>query len=94
MPMCQACGKEMLEGVGCETAWILFEDGRYDRVPYGREGSDWGARRGNPCGDCGVPPFTFHHPGCDIERCPRCGGQLISCWCSEPIWEDEAGDRV
>lgn len=31
------------------------------------------------CHDCGAGPGQFHHFGCDVERCPICKGQLISC---------------
>ena len=34
----------------------------------------------NRC-SCGAAEGEFHVPGCCSERCPFCGGQLISCDC-------------
>ena len=34
------------------------------------------------CPDCNARPGQYHRqPGCEIERCPRCGWQLL--WCLE-----------
>jgi hypothetical protein len=39
------------------------------------------ARTTRRCDDCGVARGGLHHLGCDLQRCPRCTGQLISCGC-------------
>jgi hypothetical protein len=33
------------------------------------------------CHDCGVKEGQVHGYGCDMEQCPFCGTQLISCDC-------------
>jgi len=55
------------------------------RVRFGDEPADWGADRG-PCHDCAAIKGEFHGPGCDVERCPSCGGQIFGCDCD---WPDE-----
>ncbi len=59
------------------------------RIRYGSEADNWGSDT-HPCGDCRVLKGQFHVPSCDIEQCPVCGGQAISCDCDyEEADEDE-----
>lgn len=37
------------------------------------------------CHDCEAKPGDLHVPGCDVERCPLCGFQLISCEHGEDV---------
>lgn len=46
------------------------------------------------CPDCHAQPGKVHDPGCDVETCPECGLQRLSCGCHsnlKPVpWEGES----
>lgn len=74
-----ACGREMLAARGCRMKYIvLIDDTKVLREKVGQEG--W-VEPGQRCGDCGALYGYYHHAHCDIERCPICGMQLLSCEC-------------
>ena len=54
----------------------------YTRIPYGQERQDWDASH-RRCHDCDVQAGELHLPGCDVEECPKCGWQAISCDCDD-----------
>ena len=63
-----------------EMKYHTIAGSRHKRVRYGDEDQDWGDRRG-PCPDCAAIMGELHVPGCEIERCPMCGGQVLGCDC-------------
>ena len=78
MVLCGECGKEMLDvkTKTCTFKHIIINGDTYDRNNIYFDGN----RR---CHDCGIENKNgnIHHFGCDIERCPACGKQIISCGC-------------
>lgn len=77
--ICTDCKQDMSTADGC-TWPLISKDG----------GKTWVGRRldgftrfdGERCHDCAALHGHVHHYGCDTERCPFCGGQLISCDCN------------
>jgi hypothetical protein len=65
--VCKSCKKVMGPNSGC-----IAVRGEPERVPHSGSGK---------CPDCYVAPGRLHHFGCDQERCPKCGCQLIGCDC-------------
>jgi hypothetical protein len=83
MAICTSCQQEMHDKVGCtKTAFQDFDDNQpRQRIPFGTEVNAIGKNAEN-CPDCLVPCSALHHPGCDIEQCPRCNGQAVTCGCA------------
>jgi hypothetical protein len=54
---------------------IQIDGEAYTRIPAGSgKGHDAG-----DCFECGAATGELHADGCDVERCPCCGGQLVRC---------------
>jgi hypothetical protein len=94
MAICGACDQEMLDqsSVSCVTDKIKFPDGtELDPIPYN---PDYGGDD-HRCHDCNIKKGGIHHPGCDMERCPKCGGQMLGCGCTqEPVEQCAHGNDL
>ena len=66
------------------TRHYRIEGKQHARIRYGDEAEDWSADR-LPCHDCGAVKGEYHQRECDVERCPRCGRQWITCGCGANV---------
>lgn len=74
MAICLDCEREMTTAASCTVTSLHVGDTTFPMARHRRSGA-------GRCGDCGVEPGGYHHLGCDLASCPRCGRQLLSCGC-------------
>ncbi|MBR1403067.1 MAG: hypothetical protein IJ558_02705 [Treponema sp.] len=60
---------------------IIYKGTVYERIPFGRETKTNWASITKYCGDCCVLIGQYHTEGCDIEECPICHKQFLTCDC-------------
>lgn len=97
MAKCSWCEQEMRDSntIGCAAnVTVEYPDGSsFPSIPYGEEeryGKGWmDDDSQHRCHDCNVKVGGHHHPGCDVEECPKCRRQLISCGCLNEDEEEE-----
>ena len=77
MAICRDCKQEMKTATTCRHPLTIMVNGKRMK----RDTTHYDDNR--RCHDCGIVnnPGNLHHLGCDMERCPNCGMQLISCKC-------------
>lgn len=89
MAVCRWCNKEMRGAMSCSVGALHLDGKRVEMISWGAGGRH---ERGK-CHDCGVAPGGFHHLGCDLQRCPLCRRQMMTCGCrfdeDGPDEEDE-----
>lgn len=80
MAICKRCNREMSGDTPADTCLVntVIEYPNGDKLQALTYHFDEGNGR---CHDCNIKHGGFHHLNCDVERCPKCGGQLISCGC-------------
>lgn len=85
---------DLVNGRWCAPGWgeklakaqtyvaLVAGKDEFPRIPFGQE--PWTLAYGEGqtlCGDCAAHRGQFHALSCDIEQCPRCANQLLSCDC-------------
>ena len=88
MAICDLCKEEMTAGASCVVDAVEIRSRRWTFAPFGSERGWPKPRPGELCPDCGVRAGGMHHVGCDLQTCPACGGQFISCGCWEEVDDD------
>ena len=62
----------------------------FERIPWGNERGEFGEDAiDTECTNCSAPTGSLHLLSCDLEQCPRCDQQAISCACAYEQRPDE-----
>lgn len=88
--ICPDCEKEMTFAKSCDHRFLIVNG-----ISYQRNTSFFDTNK--RCRDCGIinQKGNVHHSGCDMEDCPICGGQLLSCGClADKEWYFSKFERV
>jgi hypothetical protein len=74
MAHCTICNLDMASADSCAVNTV-----RINNVVYTRDTTTYD--EGERCHNCNIKNRGghVHHMPCPVERCPKCGGQLISC---------------
>ena len=75
MAVCSWCNGEMTTAISCVVSAFHKKGHHFDMIPFGAEPGRRAS--GDRCGDCGVLRGGWHHPGCDLQRCPACRSHAL-----------------
>jgi hypothetical protein len=74
--------------------YIVIDGKKYQRIKFGDEvkylqGDQYPGYYEIACHDCDAVTGLYHAFGCDVEICPKCHKQLLSCCCTPLISNHE-----
>lgn len=75
--ICSHCNQDIKFTNTCICKPIFYGDKKYLPVKFGDEKGYKSER----CVCCNVKKDCYHHAGCEIEECPKCGEPLSICKC-------------
>jgi len=93
---CSRCGFDYFydsdeKNNGCKKEQYFKNGQFYNPIKVGDHGDFCEGKDENiRCYDCHAPIGKPHHQGCEAEKCPICGGQLITCG----HFNDEYAERM
>jgi hypothetical protein len=97
-PLCECFGSRK----GCTFTSIVFPNSEKSWIRdkgslYDREGDvKFVLSQNPPCRGCNVAYGNVHHVNCDVEKCPRCNEQILTCKCNSyvgHIFRDDKGNE-
>lgn len=91
MAKCKFCNREMSDG-GSDTC-VYNDIVKYPNGDILPSSNYHFNEKSGRCHDCNIKHGGKHHPGCDVERCPRCEGQLISCGCLDNTQQEANNEK-